>query len=180
VLLAPDAEAPVDEPPAAAPPAAARPLVQGVLCPNDHFIDPRAAYCPACGAAMAHQTLVVREGPRPPLGVLVLDDGSVFHLDTDYVVGREPQHDPDVIGGSARPLRIVDAEGVVSRRHARIAVVGWDLQVIDLGSANGTFIDLPGDPQRHQLRANEPVTVGPGTQVTLGRRWFRFEPLASP
>jgi pSer/pThr/pTyr-binding forkhead associated (FHA) protein len=110
----------------------------------------------------------------------VLDDGSVFHLDTDYVVGREPQHDPDVIGGSARPLRIVDAEGVVSRRHARIAVVGWDLQVIDLGSANGTFIDLPGDPQRHQLRANEPVTVGPGTQVTLGRRWFRFEPLASP
>jgi len=67
-----------------------------------------------------------------------------FRLDVDYVIGREPQHDPDVLAGAVRPLRIADTEGVVSRRHARVALIGWDVHVVDLGSANGTFVQLPG------------------------------------
>ncbi len=115
-----------------------------------------------------------------PGGVLLLDDGSRFELDTDYVIGREPQHDPDVVAGSARPLRIVDSEGVVSRRHARIAVVGSTVSVIDLGSANGTFIEpagaAPDGAGRRQVPAGESVVLEPGVQVTLGRRWLRYEP----
>jgi FHA domain len=115
---------------------------------------------------------------RPPAGVLVLDDGSRFELDLDYVVGREPQHDPDVVSGTALPLKITDADGVVSRRHARVSLVGWEVHVVDLGSANGTFVDLPGDPQRHQLTVGVPMPLRPGAQVTIGRRWFRFETLS--
>ncbi len=108
-------------------------------------------------------------------GVMVLDDGSTFRLDIDYVIGREPQHDPDVVAGSARALKIEDAEGVVSRKHLRVTVAGSELRLIDLGSANGTFVQLPGDPQRLQLVAGQPAAVPPGTLVTMGRRWLRLE-----
>jgi hypothetical protein len=168
--------APVDPPP---PVSDARPTVLGLACPNGHLNDPSAPTCITCGVSLGGQTPVLREGPRPTLGVLVLDDGSAFGLDMGYVLGREPQHDPEVLDGSARPLKITDGEGVVSRRHVRVSLVGWDVQVIDLGSANGTFVQFPGDPQLHQLTAHHPVVVGPGTQVTMGRRWFRIERLAS-
>jgi hypothetical protein len=179
VLLGPDA-GPNGAAEAPAPVEDLRPKVLGVLCKNDHFNDPNLRYCAVCGISMAQQTLVQHEGPRPPLGVLLLDDGSTFRLDVDYVVGREPQGDPDVAAGTVRPLRITDADGVVSRRHLRVALVGWDVQVMDLGSANGTFVSLPGDAQQHRLVANQPVVVRPGTQVTMGRRWFRYESHRNP
>ena len=65
-----------DEPPA--PAVDPRPRVLGVLCTNDHFNDPNVRYCSVCGISMAQQTLVQQEGPRPPLGVLLMDDG--MHL----------------------------------------------------------------------------------------------------
>ena len=114
--------------------------VTGVYCKNGHFDDPSARYCAICGISMAQQTLLPRLGPRPPLGVLVLDDGSIFSLDTDYVIGRSPLREPDVAAGNARPLRIEDPNGVLSRAHARIRLDGWQVQVVDLGSANGTRV----------------------------------------
>jgi hypothetical protein len=114
-------------------------------------------------------------GAPATAGVMVLDDGSTFRLDIDYVIGREPQHDPDVVAGAARALKIEDAEGVVSRKHLRVTVTGSELRLIDLGSANGTFVQLPGDPQRLQLVAGQPAAVPPGTLVTMGRRWLRLE-----
>jgi hypothetical protein len=114
-------------------------------------------------------------GAPETAGVMVLDDGSTFRLDIDYVIGREPQHDPDVVAGAARALKIEDAEGVVSRKHLRVTVAGSELRLIDLGSANGTFVQLPGDPQRLQLVAGQPAAVPPGTLVTMGRRWLRLE-----
>ncbi|MDT5025344.1 MAG: hypothetical protein QOE61_1770 [Micromonosporaceae bacterium] len=179
VLLGPGAEA-IDPAELPAPVLDMRPKVLGVLCKNDHFNDPSLRYCSVCGISMAQQTLVQHEGPRPPLGVLLLDDGSTFRLDLDYIVGREPQADPEVISGTVRPLRITDADGVVSRRHLRVALVGWNVQVMDLGSANGTFVAAPGDQQRHQLAPNQPFVVRPGTQVTMGRRWLRYESYRNP
>jgi FHA domain len=176
----PNAEAVGTDSGGEAGPGSIRPTVLGVLCANGHFCDPNLPYCGSCGVSMDAQTLVMREGPRPPLGVLVLDDGMTFRLDVDYVVGREPQADPEVVAGTIRPLRIGDAEGVVSRRHLRVTLVGWDVQVVDLGSANGTYVDRPGDPQRHQLIPNQPIVVRHGTQVTMGRRWFRYESYRNP
>jgi hypothetical protein len=163
---------------AAEPSVDVRPTVLGLPCPNGHLNDPSVGACITCGASLAGQPPTLREGPRPPLGVLAIDDGSAFVLDMGYVLGREPQHDPEVMSGAARPLKIVDADGVVSRRHVRVALVGWDIQVIDLGSANGTFVQFPGDPQVQQLTPHHPIVVQPGAQITMGRRWFRIEALA--
>ncbi len=160
-----------------APPSVVeRSHVIGVFCPKGHFIDPRHPYCPVCGISLAQQTVVAREGVRPVLGSLLLDDGESVPLEIDYIIGRDPRNDPDAVAGLARPLRIVDAEGVVSRRHARISLVGWDVQIIDLGSSNGTFIQPPGAAERQQMAPHVPVVIRPGTVVTLGRRWLRFEP----
>jgi hypothetical protein len=180
VLLMPDAGAPdatgvVD--PMPPPPAEAdkRPRVRGVLCKNEHFNDPNAIYCAVCGISMAQVTLVEHERVRPPLGLLLLDDGSTFRLDADYLIGREPEGDPDVAAGTLRPLRIPDGEGLISRKHLRVALVGWEVRVIDLGSANGTWVSMPSGAQRQPLAPHQPLVVRPGAQVGFGRRWFRYE-----
>ncbi|PZS16104.1 MAG: hypothetical protein DLM57_11455 [Pseudonocardiales bacterium] len=153
----------------------ARAQIMGVYCKNGHFDDPSARYCAICGISMAQQTLLPRLGPRPPLGVLVLDDGGIFSLDTDYIIGRHPVGDNDVVAGTARPLRIEDADGVLSRVHARIRLEGWQVQVVDLGSANGTGLWGPGETGWHRIPPQTPVAIAPGTQVGFGRRQLRYE-----
>ena len=124
---------------------------------------------------MNQQTLVPRPGERPPLGVLLLDDGSVFQLDSDYIVGREPSLDGSVAAGKARPLRVSDDNGIVSRVHARVQLDGWRVLVTDLGSANGTRVLLPGQPADQQLVPQVPIVLATGSQVDLGGRGFRYE-----
>src|SRR5262249_12373900 len=150
----------------------AAPIVEGVYCQNGHFEDPQALSCATCGVAMNPQQQPML-GPRPPLGVLVLDDGSVFQLDTDYVVGREPGLDPSVAGGQSRPLRVADDSGIVSRVHARVQLDGWRVTVIDLGSANGTKIRYPNGADEQMLAPNVPVVLTSGSEVDLGGREFR-------
>jgi hypothetical protein len=179
VLLMPDAGLPDATTLEPMPPRPAevdqRPRVRGVLCKNEHFNDPNAIYCAVCGISMAQVTLVPLERVRPPLGLMLLDDGSTFRLDADYLIGREPEGDADVVAGSVRPLRIPDGEGLISRKHLRVALVGWEVRVIDLGSANGTWVSMPSGAQRQPLAPHQPFVVRPGAQVGFGRRWLRYE-----
>ena len=164
-----------DMPPGSSSYVSVGPLIQGVYCKNGHFDDPEALFCAICGISMNQQTLVPRPGERPPLGVLLLDDGSVFQLDSDYVVGREPSLDASVAEGKARPLRISDETGIVSRVHARVHLEGWRVLVTDLGSANGTRILLPGQQADQPLAPQVPIVLATGSQVDLGGRGFRYE-----
>ncbi|GAA0919576.1 hypothetical protein GCM10009560_17180 [Nonomuraea longicatena] len=153
-----------------------RPLVYGVDCKNDHFNDPRVPYCAVCGIALVQRTLVPYKGPRPPLGVLVLDDGMTLQLEADYLLGRDPERAPEVAGGTARPAKVTSPDGSVSRRHLRVALEGWDVNLVDLGSVNGTQIQPPGDPNFYDIPPNEPVTITPGTTVRVGvSRTMRYE-----
>jgi len=151
------------------------PIIQGVYCKNGHFDDPEALFCAVCGISMNQQTLINRPGTRPPLGVLLLDDGSVFQLDRDYIVGREPGLDATVASGRSRPLRIADDSGIVSRVHAKVALDGWRVLVTDLGSANGTKVRLPKNAGEQVLQPHQPFVLTTGSQVDLGGRGFRYE-----
>jgi hypothetical protein len=151
------------------------PIIQGVYCKNGHFDDPEALFCAVCGISMNQQTLVPRPGQRPPLGVLVLDDGAVFQLDQDYVIGREPTLDASVLSGRARPLKLTDDSGIVSRVHAGLRLEGWRVLLSDLGSANGTRVRLPKQDTDTQLAPQVPVVLGAGSQIDLGGRMFRYE-----
>lgn len=75
-------------------------------------------------------------GLSPALGDLTLN------VDRDLTVGRNAQND------------IVLASGQVSRQHARLSIQAKRLQLQDLGSANGTFVNgkrLSGEPVTLQL-----------------------------
>lgn len=164
-----------DLPPGTSSYVSEAPIIQGVYCKNGHFDDPEALFCAVCGISMNQQTLVPRPGARPPLGVLVLDDGAVFQLDHDYVIGREPTLDASVASGRARPLKVTDDSGIVSRVHAGIQLDGWRVLLSDLGSANGTRVRLPKQDLDAPLAPQVPVVLAAGSQIDLGGRMFRYE-----
>ena len=149
------------------------PIVLGVYCTNGHFGDPNARSCAVCGVSRNRRGPAPEPGPRPPLGALVLDDDSALELSADCVVGREPTLDPSVAAGEARPLSIIDA--AVSRVHARVHLDGWRVFLIDLGSANGTRIQLPGKRSDKALEPNVPFQLQDGTEVFVGTQSFRYE-----
>jgi FHA domain len=142
--------------------------VEGIYCKNTHFNDPEARYCAVCGISMGQLTKVRQKGTRPPLGVLILGDGSVCQLDADYVIGREPTLDSSVAEGHARPLRLMGASGVVSRIHARVELDGWQVFLTDLNSANGTQVLQPGERNPISLQPGVRTPLMAGAQIRLG------------
>ncbi len=124
---------------------------------------------------MVHQTHDLRSGPRPPLGVLVLDDGATFALDQAYVIGREPEGSELVQSGEARPMMIDDPELRLSRVHTRILLKGWDVCVEDAHSANGTRILRPGSSEWIKLDPDQSVVIAPGTRIGMSDRELIFD-----
>lgn len=149
--------------------------VKGVYCKRGHFNDPMVQFCTVCGINMVQQTPALVDGPRPPLGVLVFDDGSVFQLEQDYVLGRQPEGAPEVISGSARPLRLEDTGGTVSRAHALISLEDWTVRLSDHGSANGTYIAMPNSTDWQPVPPNGRIVLTPGTTIKLGNRTLKYE-----
>lgn len=147
--------------------------VRGVRCARGHLNDPRVAFCRLCGLRM-NETQIVSEGERPPLGFLVLDDGMTFILHGNCVVGREPENSESVRSG-ATPIRLSDRAGGMSRAHAEIRLIEWDVAVVDLGSTNGTHVRLPGYRDWRTLTPGQPVVLTPGAEISIGGRTITFD-----
>jgi hypothetical protein len=151
------------------------PRTRGHLCARGHLNDPRSHFCVLCGIRMNERTGELVYGARPPLGLLVFDDGATYTVDAEYLVGRMPDVDERVRNGSLRSIVIEDRSGAISRVHAEVRVDGWDVLLVDSKSRNGTHVAEPG------TAAWKPVPVGrshrltPGTRVRLGGRTFLFE-----
>ncbi|MFI1915120.1 FHA domain-containing protein [Nocardia sp. NPDC020380] len=152
--------------------------VLGFKCARAHPSDPRSAFCTVCGMPV-DQTQQVAEVIRPPLGMLVLDDGLTYMLSADAVVGRDPEQSEAARAGLS-PLRIEDSSGGMSRAHAEIRLVNWDVSVVDRGSTNGTRVRLPGYRDWVRLQPNQPLILMAGAEIMLGNRMLRLEPVAPP
>lgn len=149
--------------------------VHGYLCRDGHLNDPRVLFCSLCGIRMAESTGVYVEGRRPPLGLLVFDNGASFSLDANYLLGREPDIDERVRAGQLRPLVLFDTSGVISRRHAEIRLENWDAFVLDCGSANGTLVAGRDATHWVALVPGQPIRLTPSMAVRIGERSFVFE-----
>jgi len=156
------------------------PVIKGVICARGHFGDPSAAYCAVCGTSMDHRTLNLVDGNRPSLGALVFDDGTTATVDGDYVLGREPERDEAVVAGRARPLMVTADDLEISRIHAGLVLDGWDATIVDLDSANGTFISTPADTTWTRLIPHIPVVLSGGTSVRMGQRTILFDSPSGP
>lgn len=148
---------------------------RGHLCSNGHLNDPRSRACVLCGVRMNERTGVLVIGARPPLGLLVFDDGAAYTVDGGYLAGRMPESDERVRSGQLRSIVVEDRSGAVSRVHAEVRVEDWDVVLLDAGSRNGTFLAAPGDPSWSQLPPGQARRLLPGTRVRLGGRTFTFE-----
>lgn len=124
---------------------------------------------------MVHQTHNLLRGRRPPLGVLLADDGATFVLDGDYVIGRQPEEHPLVKSGGARPLTLADPERVISRSHARVVLREWEVHVEDLGSANGTYTAGPQETGWSLLARETSGHLEPGGRILVGQRTFVYD-----
>ncbi len=148
--------------------------VRGVYCKNRHFNDPRQLFCAVCGINMVQQTPVLVSGLRPPLGVIVLDDGAVFQLDSDYLLGRDPDADERVRNEQLRGIAVQDQSNQISRVHARIELRGWDPVLIDNESTNGTFVNPPKTAEWLRLPTGGEHVLTQGTRVRIGHRTLAF------
>lgn len=138
-------------------------LVKGIRCPDGHHNNPRASYCVICGRRMGvSQSLVLVDGPRPPLGVLLLDDGSTVPVRSDMVLGRSPEQSPLVTSGDARAIALSDSTQSISRIHLHVHLDEWEVLVSDLGSSNGSFA---WDDATHSWQR-----LDPGVAITLENR----------
>lgn len=150
-------------------------LVQGVVCSRGHFNDPRSRFCSSCGISMVQNTQVLTNGPRPPLGVMVFEDGATFSLSTDYVVGRQPEVHDLVQQGLALPITVDDPERSISRAHAELRLVEWDVHLVNLSGTNGSFVWDETSQQWIPIPEGQSVQLTPGMRVALGRRSAVFE-----
>jgi hypothetical protein len=75
-----------------------------------------------------------------------------------------------VIGRQNADLTIDDAQ--VSRRHVAVRLEGGQLEVEDLGSANGTFVN--------GSRIEGPIKVGGGAKIRVGRTEFEVRGVLPP
>jgi len=155
-------------------PASTR-LVDGVCCVRDHFNDPRALYCTICGISMLQQTARVVRRARPPLGVFVWDDGATTSLLDDLVIGRHPFGHHLVTSGHAQPVEIIDGADRASRAHLAVFLTGWDVEVMDLGTTNGTVVEsgLTRTVTRLQPEVRNPLADE--DTVWIGARSFIFQ-----
>ena len=58
---------------------------------------------------------------------------------------------------------------------SEIQLDGWHVLVADLGSANGTCVQLPNKATEQRLTPREAVRLRPGSRVDMGVTGFRYE-----
>ncbi|MFT7476437.1 MAG: hypothetical protein ACI81L_003391 [Verrucomicrobiales bacterium] len=151
-----------------------RPQLRGVLCLNEHLTAPNESSCRTCGEPIASDAQQAT-GNRPTMGTLTFDDGAILTIDrpaviganvpTGYVVGDEP----------ATIVRLDDGVGGVSDVQVEVRLSGWNVEIVDMQSKNGTYTMLRGERQtRTKLRASQSVTLQPGMTIESGGRHFTF------
>jgi len=150
-------------------------IVPGVNCSRQHFNNPSALYCRICGISMLQQTHVRVDGERPPLGVLVCDDGSTFGLDGDYAIGSDPSQEPGVTSGLAQPLVIGELADGVAPTHVVIHLDGWDVHALNRSPNAPAAVLNRGDTQWTPLPPGQWAKLAPGSYVGFAGRHVVFE-----
>jgi len=138
--------------------------VAAVRCPYGHLNPPFAEYCRVCQQPISPQDPITVT--RPSLGHLRLSNGLVLTLDRGVVLGRNPHAVAGAPGPQPNLVRLNDPNKDISSQHLEVRLDGWFVTVRDLKSTNGTQVLLPGQPPI-TLRADEPMTIGPGAKVVL-------------
>ncbi len=86
----------------------------------------------------------------------VIRVGKPFPVAGEVLIGRDPK------------AGLVLSHPLVSRRHARLVVLGATVTLTDLGSVNGTFVNGHPLTKPATLRAGDRIDIGPYTLTFTG------------
>lgn len=154
--------------------------LRGVRCPDGHLTSIQDHVCRTCGQMPAPEAEIAVD-VRPVLGVITFDDGAVLPLNRPAIIGSEMPNAAELAGEPATLVRLDDGVGGVDAMHLQVHLVGWNVEIVDLGTTSGTFVSPAGDrPARMRLRPNQPTTLTSGTVVEVGARTFTFSVGPSP
>jgi hypothetical protein len=149
------------------------PRLLGVWCDAGHVTSPESRECRVCGLPVPPQAPILVA--RPPLGVLIFDNGDRVEVDRPVVLGRDPKPVSSVDPETPVLHAVASATGQVSRTHAEIRADGWDVVLTDLDAMNGTALTLPG-ASPVAIEPGVPTVITPGARVDLGgESGFVFE-----
>lgn len=104
---------------------------------------------------------------RSPLRI-VLDDGTDYAVAHAALVGRDPTSAPDA---RYTLVAIPDITRTISKAHLLIEIADDGVQVTDIGSANGTWVEGEAAP----LTPHQPTVVPWRSTLVLGERELRLE-----
>ena len=139
-------------------------VVEGASCSHGHFSHPGLRYCMTCGISLIPLADKLGLGQRPPLGILILEDGTTHVLDREIRL-TQPEGSPDLVAGPADEIPIASA-------LAEIRLNGWQPEV---SSDNSRIVlTLPGGGQRQIIPGGSAPLV-PGAEFTIGRHQVRYE-----
>lgn len=165
------------EPPGAgagAPNGSRSVVIEGIECVRGHLNAPLALNCGTCGVSMIKHSGSRVEGFRPPLGIVVLDDGATYALASPLIIGTTPDQADAVRDGRARAVPLVDHSGQIEPVHAELRLDGWQVALVDW-STKGTYI-LPEGAQTWQAAPRgAPLPLAPGTRIAVGGRVATYD-----
>ncbi len=137
--------------------------VLAVHCCGGHITMAYADSCRVCHEPVPPQE--PQRVPRPALGVLRLPSGEAVPLDRGVVLGRKPGPVP---GGEESPhlVHLPADSTYLSRMHLQIALDGWLVLAIDLGSQGGTRLRA-AERDPIMLTPREPYVLEHGHTLDL-------------
>lgn len=110
----------------------------------------------------------VVNGNRPAL--VLLDSGQQLLLQGVLILGRGPF---GTIASEVRTFEWADLSRTVSKTHLKLEWDGTSVWATDLGSTNGTALNLGGEYRR--LRPGERVALPAAAQLAVGDRLLSVE-----
>ena len=153
---------------------AERPQIVGAVCPRGHLNHPGASTCSRCGSSFPvgnPQTA----GPRPPVGILLADDGSIWSLDGGCLIGTDPASAPEAQNGRIQAIAMrAGANHTMAPVQAEIQVRGWSAYLVDRGAEGGASIQGPAAEGWSQLARNEQRELTNGAHLSCGGRVLTY------
>jgi hypothetical protein len=128
-------------------------LVEGVTCGHGHFSHPGMRYCMVCGVSLLPLTGTLGPGRRPPLGILIFEDGATHVLERDVSLFRAEGSEA---GSALAEIRLAGWQPAVSSDFCSISVA------------------LPGGRQV-RVPPGAPAELVPGAEFTVGKHRVRYE-----
>jgi hypothetical protein len=139
-------------------------LVEGGRCGHGHFGYPGLRYCLTCGRVVSPLTGPRGYGRRPPLGILIFEDGATHVLDGDVRLAP--------VGGPGHLTAGPRGEIPAASALADIRLAGWQPTVSS--ESHRIVLARPSGGQLH-VAPGVRARLMPGAEFTVGGHQIRYE-----